>query len=68
MIGGIFGGQNDYILRFIYLYYKTLKLFVKKKMFIGKDQNIFTYIAFSNPKIVKLVILKDYEKYKEYIS
>ena len=57
VIGGIFGGQNDYILRFIYLYYKTLKLFVKKKMFIGKDQNIFTYIALSNPKIVKLVKL-----------
>ena len=67
VIGGIFGGQKENILKFIYLYYQTLKLFIKKGIFIGKDQNIFTYIAFAYPEIVKLVLFKDYMQYKKYI-
>lgn len=68
VIGGIFGGQSQNILKFIKLYYITLRLFIKKGIFIGKDQNIFTYIAFSHPEIVKLIFCKNYGEYREKIS
>ena len=56
VIGGLFGGQVDNILKFIKIYYKTIKVFAKKNLFIGKDQNLYTYIAFSHPELVKLVL------------
>jgi len=68
VIGGIFGGQKENILKFIDYYYKTIRLFLNKKIFIGKDQNIFTFIAFAHPEIVKLIMCKNYFDYREQIS
>lgn len=68
VIGGIFGGQYENIFKFINLYYATLRLFIKNKMFIGKDQNIFTYIAFAHPEIIKLIYCKDFFEYRMHIS
>ena len=68
VIGGIFGGQSKNILKFIYLYYDTIKLYIKNGIFIGKDQNIFTYIAFSHPEIIKLIFCKNFTEYREHIS
>ena len=68
VIGGIFGGQINNIIKFIYLYYNTIRLFIQKGIFIGKDQNIFTYIAFSHPEIVKLIFCKNFTYYRELIS
>lgn len=65
--GNIFGGHSKNVIKFIKLYYDSLKLFIKKKIFIGKDQNIFTYIAFSYPEIVKLVYCKTYLVLKDYL-
>lgn len=64
---GLFGGQIKNTLLFIELYYKIIKLFLKHKIFIGKEQNIFTYIAFAHPEIVKLVFSRDYYL-KQYLS
>ena len=68
VIGGIFGGQRKSILKFIEFYYKTLRLFIKHKIFIGKDQNIFAYISFAHPEIIKLIRCKYFFDYREHIS
>ena len=67
--GGLFGGKSDYLIRFIYLYYKTIKLFIKKKKFIGCDQNLYTYISFFHKDIVNIIYSKgDYHYFKFYLS
>ena len=53
--GNIFGGQIENTLKFIDFYYNSIRLFIKNKLFIGKDQNIFTYVALSHPEIIKLI-------------
>ena len=68
VIGGIFGGQCLNLLKFINLYYNSIRLFLKNNLFIGKDQNIFTYIAFSHPEVVKLIFCKSYNEYRKYIA
>ena len=67
VIGGIFGGQKENMIKFIGYYYKTIRLFLNKKIFIGKDQNIFTFIAFAHPEVVKLIMCKNYFDYREQI-
>ena len=67
--GGMFGGKPEKLLKFIELYYKSLNLFAKRKIFIGKDQNIFTYISLSHPDIVKLIYAPGtYYFNKKYLS
>ena len=67
--GGMFGGQPEKLLKFIELYYKYLTLFADHQLFVGKDQNIFTYISFSHPDIVNLIYSKgNYFFYKKYLS
>jgi hypothetical protein len=65
---GVFGGQANNIIKFVNLYYNSLRLFIKYKLFIGKEQNVFTYIALSNPKIVKLTFCKTFFDFKIYLS
>ena len=66
---GMFGGQKEKLIKFIDLYYDALYLFEKNKLFIGKEQNIFAYISFKYPEIVKLVYSKgDYFYFKKYLS
>ena len=50
--------RKEYVLRFRELYYEVLKKFIEHKIFIGKDQNLFSYIAFNNPQVVKLVYFR----------
>ena len=61
--GNFFGGQIKNSLKFIDLYYDSIRLFFKKKLFIGNDQNIFAYIAFVYPKVVELIPTKDGKLY-----
>ena len=68
VVGGLFGGQKKYILKFVDLYYYAIKLFIKRKIFIGKDQNIFTFIAFSHPELVHLVLFSSYFGFKTYLA
>jgi hypothetical protein len=53
--GSMFGGGKKSTINFCNLYYKTIKLFVKNKIFIGNDQNLFAFIAYMNKGLVKLV-------------
>ncbi len=64
----IFGGQKDNIIKFINYYYQALKLFIKHKMFIGKDQNVYTYVFFLHREIVKLVSCQNYKFFKIYLK
>lgn len=67
--GGMFGGQTYFVLKFINLYYKTIKLFIKHNLFIGKDQNLFSFIGFLHPEIVKLIDSKmNWFLFHEYLS
>ncbi len=66
--GGFFGGNHKYLKKFIYLYYKAIKDFNKHNMFIGKDQNIFAYVAYLNPKIVNIVQSGNWHFFKDYLS
>ena len=68
VIGGIFGGQKINTLKFVNLYYKALKLFIINKIFIGKDQNVFAFVAFSNPDVVKLKLCKSYYDFISYLA
>ena len=66
--GGLFGGKAKYLIKFIYLYYKTIKDFIKHNMFIGKDQNLFAYISYLNPTIVKIVHSGKWFYFRLYLS
>lgn len=66
--GSLFGGQINYNIKFCELYYNTIKLFQNKKIFIGKDQNLYTYIAFLHSDIVKLVYSGIWFYLQKYLS
>jgi hypothetical protein len=67
--GGMFGGRPEKLIKFIDLYYKSIDEYVQHNLFIGKDQNLFTYISFSHPDIVKLAFSKgNYFFFKKYLS
>lgn len=52
---GMFGGQAECILKFITLYYQTIKLFIRHNLFFGKEQNLFSFISFLHPEVVMLI-------------
>jgi hypothetical protein len=66
--GGVFGGQPKNLLMFINYYYETIKLFISHKIFIGKDQNLFAFVAFSHPEIINLVQSGDFFYFQNYLS
>jgi hypothetical protein len=67
--GGFFGGQAENTLKFINFYYDAIRLFIKHKLFIGKDQNAFTYVALSHPQEINLIFWNDdYYFPKRYLS
>ena len=65
---GLFGGQADNILKFVDYYYEAINEYSKKNLFIGKEQNIYTFVAFSHPEIVKLVFYPNYLFFKVYLK
>ena len=65
--GDIFGGQIKNTIEFIDFYYKAIKLFIIKNLFIGKDQNIYSYVAFAHPEIINLIKCKTYRDFKQYL-
>jgi hypothetical protein len=66
--GNIFGGQPEYLLKFIDYYYETIKLFIRHKIFIGKDQNLFAFVIFSHPQIINLVHSGKWHFFLDYLS
>ena len=66
--GGVFGGQSENLMKFIDYYYETIKLFISHKIFIGKDQNLFAFVAFSHPEIINLVQSGEWRFFQKYLS
>jgi len=67
--GGVFGGQPENTLKFINFYYDAIRLFIKNNLFIGKEQNIYTYVALSLPQEINLIFWNDgYYFPKRYLS
>ena len=66
--GNFFGGQIRNTIKFINFYYEALRLFIKNKKFIGKDQNIYTYVAFKHPQIINLILCWNYKHFKKYLT
>ena len=66
--GGFFGGQIANTLKFIEYYYETVREFIRRKIFCGKDQTLFAYVAFAHPEVVKLIYMKIYTGFISYLS
>ena len=66
--GNVFGGRPENLLKFIDYYYKTIKLFINHHIFIGKDQNLFAFVAFSHPEIINLVQSGKWYYFLKYLS
>lgn len=49
VMGGTISGTVDSIKKFHYLYYDMLDQFVKKGIFIGREEGIFSFIVIQNP-------------------
>ena len=66
---GIFGGHFENLLKFIDLYYEAIEIFATKNLFLGKEQDIYTYVALSHPDVVNLILTKSYYYYfKSFLS
>ena len=66
---GIFGGHFENLLKFLELYYETIEIFATKYLFLGKEQDIYTYVALSHPDVVNLILTKSYYFYfKSFLS
>lgn len=66
---GMFGGQKPNLIKFIELYYRAIYKFDENNLFIGKEQNIFAYISFLHPEVVKLINSSgDYFYFKKYLE
>jgi hypothetical protein len=63
-----FGGQRDFIIKFSDIYYDTIRLFIKKNIFIGKEQNVMAYVFYFYPNISHLVYSGRWKYMLEYLS
>ena len=66
--GSCFGGKRDYVIQFCNLFYDTVRIYIQKNIFIGKDQNIMAYIAYFYSNITKLVYSGGWKYLIEYLS
>lgn len=65
-LANAFGGRIDYLLKFINLYYKIFQLFIKKKLFIGSEQNFYSILGHQHPEIIKFIQSTSYDALKNY--
>ena len=66
--GSCFGGQRDYVIQFCDIFYDLVRIYIKKNIFIGKDQNMMAFIAYFYPNITKLVYSGRWKYLIEYLS
>ena len=52
---GFFGGSTNNILKFINYYYQILDLFYENNIFIGSEQNIYTFVCKLHPEIANII-------------
>ena len=67
-IGATFyGGRYDYLIKFFYFYFKVFKLFMKKKKFIGNEQNLYTIVGYLHPEITNIIHTGEFFIMKSYL-
>ena len=66
--GSCFGGKREYVIQFCNTFYDMVKIYIQKNIFIGKDQNIMAFIAYSHPNMTKLIYSGRYKYLIEYLS
>ena len=66
MGAAFFGGRYDYLRKFIYFYFETFKLFIKKKKFIGSEQNLYTIVGYLHREITNIIHTGQYFIMKQY--
>ena len=66
--GSCFGGRIDYVIKFCNLFYEMVRIFIKKNIFIGKDQNMMAFIAYTHPNLTKLVYSGKWKYLIEYLA
>ena len=66
--GSCFGGRRDYVIQFCNLFYDLVRVYIKKNIFIGKDQNMMAFIAYFYQNITKLVYSGKWKYLIEYLS
>ena len=64
----VFGGQPEKLLKFSDLYYDAIRLFIKNNIFIGKEQNLFAFVAYLQLDIVELYRGFNFGSLKNYIK
>ena len=66
--GSCFGGNREHVIQFCNLFYEMIRVYIKKNIFIGKDQNMMAFIAYFYPNITKLVYSGRWKYLIEYLS
>jgi hypothetical protein len=54
--GDIFGGSPQSIRWWSELYYATMRLYIEKEWFVGKDQSTMDALAFAHPERVQVIL------------
>lgn len=54
--GGIIGGSSESIRWWSDIYYKTLRIYVRKKWFVGKDQQTMNALALAHPDRINIIL------------
>ena len=65
---GFFGGQKKMIIELHKIYYKVLEEWHKNSIYIGCEENIYSYISVHYPNIIKVVKNKRLSYVKEMIT
>jgi hypothetical protein len=54
--GTVFGGSPESIQWWSKLYYATIHLYIRKKWFVGKDQDTMNALAFAHPERIQIIL------------
>jgi hypothetical protein len=54
--GTMFGGSSESVHWWSQSYYETISLYIRKKWFVGKDQNTMNSLAFAHPEKIHVIL------------
>ena len=65
---GFFGGQKKMIIELYKIYYKVLEEFYKNSIYLGCEENIYSYISVHYPNVIKVIKNKRFSYIRELIT
>ena len=65
---GLFGGQKGMIIELYKIYYKVLEEWYKNAIYIGCEENIYSYINIHYPNIIKAIKDRKLSNIKQMIT